>query len=81
MTTTATPYLKEINNKYSLRDLQHNIECVLESSGYDYEKNGSAELIVEGDKDTVKSLIDKQLVVQKLILEEAMSFYQSRNSV
>ena len=81
MTTTATPYLKEINNKYSLRDLQHNIECVLESSGYDYEKNGSAELIVEGDKDTVKSLIYKQLVVPKVILEAALSFYQSRNSV
>ena len=81
MTITARPDLKEINNKYSPRELQHNLECVLESSGYDYQKNGSAELIVEGDKDTIKKLVYSKMIVPKVILETAFGFYQSGNSV
>lgn len=81
MTMTATPYLKEIDNKYSLNDLQNMIECVLEDSGYDYEKNGSSELIVEGVKAEVKEVLFKHMMIPKMVLEAALSFYQCGNSV
>lgn len=78
---TATPYLKDIDNNYSLNDIQSKIECVLEDSGYDYAKNGKSELIVEGDKDDVKNTIYKRLTVPKMVLEAMLSFHQCANSV
>lgn len=81
MTNTATPYLKEIDNNYPLDDIQNRIENVLENSGYDYAKNGSSELIVEGDKAEVRDTIYKNILIPKMVLEAALSFYQCENSV
>lgn len=81
MTITAKPYLREIDNNYSLNDIQNKIECVLADEGYGYKKNGSSEIIIEGNKADIKKVIFNNILIPKMVLEAALSFYQCGDNV